>query len=252
VKFFLKLKSIAIKTRRFFTLEKYRLCYLHRWVLPRLKEFELCGVCLDISSVSLKMKEIIHSKLYENSEVMMCDKIIEANDRILELGGAIGFIGIYCQKKLGVSDYFSVEANPKTVSILKKNYFLNGLEPKVLTAALSDQTGSMDFFSSNDFFTSSVFLNTTFHKPEKITVDGMMFQDIIKSVPFECTAVVMDVEGAERFLNPANIPASVRKMVIELHPDILGVSEIFDYLVQLNAVGFRVVSFHYHTFALTR
>ena len=234
------------------TLEKWKRTFRNRVTLPRLKLFELRGVSLDVRDVSLRMRDLISSDRYETSEVMMCDEIIKSTDRVLELGSAIGFIGIYCQKILGVSKYFSIEANATTIAIAEKNYCLNKIEPRIFNAAINSRDEVVSLFPSDDFFTSSITTTGSTNHTTPIAVQGITFKKILDLPSFECTALIVDVEGAEIFLNPDEIPTSVCKIIIELHPEKLGVSEMFIYLMRLCSVGFRVHSFHYHTFALTR
>ena len=230
----------------------WRSLYHYRFVLKGLKEITHYGVKLDVSAISPLIKNSIHSGQYEKAEVDMCREILDEQDCILELGSAIGFLGIYCLKSLGVADYYSVEANPAVAKLLRTNYSLNGLQPKLLEAAVSNRRGGIDFFLCKDFWSSSTLSLEAACMDKKITVEGLLFEDILAAAPFTCTAMIVDIEGGEQFLSPASIPSSVKKLVIELHPEVVGVSGMFEYLALLIASGFKVVNYSYTTFALVR
>ncbi len=247
-----KLLGIWRNPRPYFTWEKYRQSYIHRCILPGLTEVELHGIRLNISKISPAMKNAIYSKSYEACEVAMCDSILNSQDRILELGSAIGFIGIYCTKKLGTTRYYSVEANPEIAAILRENYRLNGLEANLLEAAVSDQRGEINFFLGDNFWASSTIEPNASLPQKKITVKSLPLQDIIAGIPFECTTMIIDIEGGECSIRPDQIPSSIRKLIIELHPDIIGIPEMFDYLARLISAGFKVVAYSHTSFSLLR
>ena len=84
------------------------------------------GVSLDLSALPNGMKEVVISGNYERSEVMLLPGFIEPEDRILEIGSAIGFIGLYCRKIIGVKELVCVEPNPQTEKFLS-NFFCQDL-----------------------------------------------------------------------------------------------------------------------------
>jgi len=64
--------------------------------------------------------------------------------RFWRSGGAIGFIGLFCQKRIGIQQYFAFEANPETLGILRRNYELNTLTPAAWNLALARCDGPLD------------------------------------------------------------------------------------------------------------
>jgi hypothetical protein len=94
--------------------------YHWKYVLPKIQEIELEGLKFDVSQLSPKIRNRLLSGAYESYEKAMCRDFLTKNDAVMELGGAIGFIGMICQKQLGITEYASFEANPKTAEILKR------------------------------------------------------------------------------------------------------------------------------------
>ncbi|MDA0811407.1 MAG: hypothetical protein O3C21_03300 [Verrucomicrobia bacterium] len=55
--------------------------------------------------------------LREGTLLVCLDYLKNASDAVMEVGGAIGFIGLICQKKIGIQRYVSIEANPRTIEM---------------------------------------------------------------------------------------------------------------------------------------
>jgi hypothetical protein len=66
------------------------------------------------------------------------------------------------------------------------------------------------------------------------------------------TALVVDVEGAERFLDPTTLPNSIRTILIEFHPKILGARETYNLIARLIQSGFYVAKENGGTFAFLK
>jgi len=226
----------------------YTRCYF-KFVLPQITSATIEGIHLDLSRLSLKIRNRI-LKGYEEAEKMLCHRLLCRNDRVLELGGGIGFIGLYCQKRLGITNYVTVEANPFTISLLKENYQLNGMTPNVLNYAISDRNGPALLNIGGDFWEHSVGT-----KPENencLEVPGITFTDLLNSLPFHPNTLIIDVEGAERFINFREIPEDIRKIIIEIHPVIVGEASTEDLIRAVCDNGFRIVCKEGYTMALTK
>src|SRR5689334_8410587 len=130
-------KSLFEKTLLYHLVQEFQLRYRFKYVLPKIREIELEGLRFDVSGLSTKVRNRLLSGAYESHEKEMCFDFLTPHDSVLEIGGAIGFIGLICQKKIGIKKYSSVEANPRTCKILRHNYELNGLEPHVWNMALA-------------------------------------------------------------------------------------------------------------------
>src|SRR5690606_18333173 len=52
--------------------------------------------------------------------------------------------------------------------------------------------------------------------------------------------LIIDIEGAEQFIDPRQIPDTVSKMIIELHPKVIGQEVSYNIIAQFIGLGFRV------------
>lgn len=209
---------------------------LFKFILPRLLQAELEGVKLDISKLSSLMKNHIRTGRYDVQERRLAQQSLTKNDVILELGGAIGFIGLYCRKVIGVKHHFSVEASPHTLEQLKRNYALNGLTPYVIHAAAAAEDGEITLNVGGEFWENSV---VTKNSAKSITVPALSLSSLIRMMSEPPTALVCDIEGAEQQLDFTQLPASVKRIIIELHPEIIGQERVDRILAMLYTMGFK-------------
>ena len=211
-------------------------CYF-KFILPRITGTEIDGIKLDLSALSPKVRNRILMG-YEEAEKTLCRQLLRKNDVVLELGGGIGFIGLFCQKRLGIKSYVTVEANPHTITLLKQNYRLNGLTPRVLNYALSDTCGPVQLNISGDFWEHN--LDEQANTETLLTVPGITFTDLLKNLPIQPNTLIIDVEGAERFIDFREIPEEIKKIIVEIHPVIVGPSVVQEVISALHDARLHV------------
>ena len=219
-----------------------------KFILPRTRSAKLEGVKLDISTLSPLMKNIILTGRYESQERRLATKALSRQDVVLELGGAIGCIGLYCRKTLGVRHVTRVEANPQTLGLLRRNYACNGLEPNVIHAAAAAEDGELDLNVGGEFWENTL----TGTSSQTVRVPAKSFASIINLMPESPTALICDIEGAEQYLDFTRLPSSVNKIIIELHPSMTGQEQADAVLFNLARLGFAVREQQEQTFLLTR
>ena len=132
--------------------QDFRLRWYFKFTLPAKTQATLYGVKLDISMLSPMMKNNILEGRYEFLERRIACRCLKAQDVVLELGGAIGFIGLFCRKVIGVRHHLTVEANPKTIELMKRNYRLNDMTPDVVHAAAAAADGEITLDVGGEFW----------------------------------------------------------------------------------------------------
>ena len=228
--------------------------FLTRWhfkfTLPAKKSTKLHGVKLDISRLSPLMKNHILQDRYEFQERRLVQLCLGKDDVILELGGAIGFIGIFCRKVIGVKSHLTVEPNPNTLAMLRRNYALNQLEPRVIEAAASSEDGHISLNIGGEFWENSIV--TANDTATQITVPSMSLRSIVKQMPASPTALICDIEGAETYLDFTQLPKTVTRVIIELHPTIVGEEANQRVISQFHSLGFKEQSVEENTWLFVR
>lgn len=191
---------------------------LHR--VFRIKETQLDGIRISCDSSMmdhLVARDIIRGG-YEEAERQLARKAIREGDYILEIGAGVGAVGILCCKQAGAGRVTSYEANPYLEPVIRHNFSLNGLKPNLILKAVSARGGPITFFRSNNIVSSSVFDRAL--NGEEMTVDSVSINQAL--VHSRAQVIVMDVEGAEVELLTAADLSSVREIIVEIHPHIVG------------------------------
>jgi FkbM family methyltransferase len=183
----------------------------------------------------------------------MCFDYLSSDDSVLEIGGAIGFIGLICQKKLGIQKYASFEANPKTFEILKRNYELNGVAPRVWNMALANHDGHVDLEVGSDFWENSICYDSACKDGVKtVRVPAGTLETLLGLVGEKVNTLIIDIEGAEQFIDFRRIPEEISKIIIELHPGVMGQELMYNIVATLVGLGFRVAREENDTFVFLR
>lgn len=194
------------------------------------------GITLSMRGASPRVRFALLTD-YEHEDARLCQQFLTSQDRVLEIGSAIGFLSLFCRKKLGIRDFAMVEANPELLDIIEENYRLNGMEPpKVLNVAAGPDDRSIQFGISRDYFSSSASIMN--ENTSQITVDQKSIPSIIGISGFTPNTLIMDIEGGE-----IDIPAEhfnlFDKIIIELHGRFVGDDKIRHLIDTLTSLGFR-------------
>ncbi len=70
-------------------------------------------------------------------------------------------------------------------------------------------------------------------------VPARSLRSLVQAMPFSPTALICDIEGAEQYLDFGQLPASVTKIILEVHPTMIGQNMVERTLESLRALGFR-------------
>ena len=219
---------------------------------PLAEDIEYHGVKIKIGCLPKEMQKVFEGDYYETSEINLLTKFVSAGDRVLEIGAALGFVGLYCRKVLKVDKLVSVEPNPRTIAYLKKNYELNGLEPVLICAALAEHDGPVQLQVSDMFWEDSLASKNDGTAGECISVEGLSFEGLVRRANFSFNTLVIDCEGAEQFIPFKTIPDGIEKVVIELHPQMIGARAAYKVLADLIRLGFDVQGQDNYVWALSR
>jgi FkbM family methyltransferase len=214
-----------------------------RWrfkvVLPNTTLVFINGIRLDVQDLPSMMKNHIMEGRYEFQERRMVDAQLSVTDRVLELGGAIGYISLHCRCNLGIHYYTSVEPNPNTLAMMERNHKLNHIEARYIHAAAADRDGSMQLDISGDFWCNSLIRSST--GGSTITVPTLSLASILKRLDYTPTVLIADIEGAEQYIDFSALPAATRKIIIELHPDVIGQDKVDHIKSRLALLGFNLI-----------
>jgi len=246
------LRSILRQTLPAHIWRKAKHHYFQHYVLPVASEATLNGVRLDISKLCPRMKEVILSGEYESAEATLCGQTILPGDRILELGGAIGFVGLLCLRNLHAAEVVSAEPNPRTAAILRRNFELNHCSAAVEEVAISDRDGALDLCISDEFWGDNAFAANGTSARSQVRVQSRTLGSLLTDRRSHFSVLISDIEGAETLIDWGQLPPSIDRIIIELHPGIVGYASAYDVLHKLAQLGFSVSGRINEVFSLSR
>ena len=197
---------------------------------------EIHGVKLNINhpSITDNLKEFFYNESYEGQEVRVLEKVLEKSDRVFEIGAGIGFLSTYCSKKIGSDKVVAYEANPQMITKIKETYKLNGVNPIINNIILMDKDGEVDFYLEDDFWSSSMIKRSD--NAKKIKVKTADINNELKK--YNSNFMIIDIEGGEELLIPIINFNAIDKILIELHPNIIGNKSTSNIIKTLIEKGF--------------
>lgn len=175
----------------------------------------------------------LESKEYEHQESSELPWIIEDGERILEIGGGIGYISALAARDKRTSSIRVYEANPFLIPLIKNIHRINCIEGvEVLNGVLSNNKNETKskFYLRQDFWASSL-KEKPWDYNEVIEVPNMSFSQEIKT--FNPTLIICDIEGGELDLFQNSTLEGVNKVYMEVHQDVLGrrgMKSLFDVM----------------------
>lgn len=208
------------------------------WRLPKAGYSTNFGVRLPIKHPAITppiQKDIFFGE-YEAKEAELLQKKIAADDVVMEVGAGIGFLSALSAKAVGSERVFAYEANPQLMGIIKQVHTINGVAPTVSNVLLGEGDGERDFWLAKDYWASSLIQGSGDATPIRVRQIDLN-REIQRIQP---SFMILDIEGGEyEFLRHARLDP-IRKIVIEVHPYVLGYTRISEMLGWLFAAGFAL------------
>jgi FkbM family methyltransferase len=181
------------------------------------------------------IRKALYNRSYEAPERMLIRAILEPGDRVVEIGACSGMVSVVCASIVGAENVLSYEANPALEALIRQNFALNGLKPNVRMKAVTADGRDVVLHVPKWVFSSSLVDGI---KGEAVTVASDAFAAIMAE--FRPTALVLDVEGSEDELLGSGDLEGVHKIVVEMHPHIIGEARVAAIEDRLVSLGFSI------------
>ena len=184
--------------------------------------FEIRNVRLDIPSEHLTrpIKEALTGGYYEKAEHRALGIHLRSNDRMVDLGAGAGYLCCVASAIIGANNVLGVEAHPDMAPVARANLRLNGHgKARVLKGAVVPDSVDDDqvaFMISQGFWASGLKNDGKSWGVREVRTPALKISDIMAG--HAPTLVVMDIEGAEASFTDYKWPASVRMVILEVHP----------------------------------
>ncbi len=187
-------------------------------------------------TVSDTVLKFLKEGRYESREGKILDLIIEDGDRILELGGGLGFISTIAARNKKTEAVMTYEANPALASVIAKTHELNSVtNVEVRTGVLVREARQeyIPFYVRKDFWGSSLAKKDGETNAKEVLVPVNELSWVLGA--FCPTMIVCDIEGGEAALFDGRSLPGVKKVLVELHQSVIGPSgmkSVFDSFSQ--------------------
>jgi FkbM family methyltransferase len=183
---------------------------------------------------------------YEAQERALVGALLHPDDRVVEVGTAVGAVTMTAANIVGAKNVLTYDANPQIAADARRNFAYNGLsEIQSRVGVLCNRSRFADVPRDVEFFISRDFWASRLHV-------GANRQDIVETVrvPTACleeqiadhraTALICDIEGGEVDLLTEADLAGIRLIIMETHNWAVGVQASNAMMRSLIVNGFNV------------
>lgn len=172
---------------------------------------------------------------YERPEARIMARALSPEDTVMELGTGLGYLSCLCAKTTGSARVHTFEANPALEAVIRKNYALNGVSPRLDICLLGAAPGTVTFYLMKNFWSSSTVKRHP--RARAIRVPVKSFNDTLAAI--RPSFLLVDIEGGEEDLFSFARLDGVRKLCIELHPHVIGQAAVDKVVAAIEQQGFR-------------
>jgi FkbM family methyltransferase len=221
---------------------------------------ELDGVKVPIrgSFLSPRMRRHLMRGGYERAERKLLARLIRPGDAVIELGASMGIVSSLLAKKVGPSgEVAAVEPNRLLHPHFARQLAVNGVEATlvpVLGCPLWEGPVPEEV-SRQKFAAVENSLSGRAAGAEGDAVPWLTLKEVAERAKIAApTAIVIDVEGGEQVWcdHAPGFPESVRVVIVEIHPHLIGEVKSGECVQALVREGFAVAAISGTVFGLVR
>jgi FkbM family methyltransferase len=196
------------------------------------------NLALEDSRIPEKTGEALVRGRYEFKEREIARRMLGKGDRVIELGAGMGVVSLTIARLVGADAIQSFEANPVIVELARENAAANDLPVTFRHAIASprvvaDETPHIDFFVLKSFEASS----TRQVSPGQTSVQVPTTPLEQEIAAFGANALVFDIEGFETEIIEKTELSGIEKLILEIHPKIIGMDTCVSLINRLEAQG---------------
>lgn len=208
---------------------------------------------LDPQIISPAIAESIRAGRYEKTEAKVLPGIIEPGERVVDVGGGLGFTAAVMARTGRAERVVCVEAHPGLIPLIEAVRELNAVDFEVRHAAVAPAPDgpTTPFYLAGHFWASSLLPMAQARLSGVAEIPALSFADLVRA--YAPTMYVIDIEVLKEFIAPAadgldgldSIALDgVAKVVVQTHQNVAGrrgVKRVFDWF---SARGFVYSPLH--------
>lgn len=231
-----KLKRICYGARPHVLFQTLQKCYLR---VLRPSKIKMAGILIPMGPhITQRISEFLFLNLYETFEIKALQATLESSDTVIELGTGLGVMAALSAKKVSDLHVNTYELNPELETPILELFRLNQLNPTLHLYGLGAEDKQIEFFIQNEFWISSSIHPETSKDYRTIKVHIKSFDQEVKTLNPPPNYLIVDIEGGEYELFSGSTLETIQKILVEVHPDVLGASKIDQINRMLEKKGF--------------
>jgi len=215
-----------------------RVPILRTWLESREREFSLGDIIIEAPRppVSKSLRKSLRKKEYEAPELNLVCRLVRPGNTVLDLGSGLGLIAIAAARSSGNGRVVGYEADPVIARLAEKNIRRNGARVEIRNKAIAREKGVCEFHVRSVFAASSLF---PLKGSKKILIEADASRDVVNEI--QPDVIICDTEGSEKELFSGANLSSVQRLVVEVHPQVIGLLGALKCVRDLAAAGFSLV-----------
>jgi FkbM family methyltransferase len=215
-----------------------RLPILKHWRAQSDDEFAVGDIRIEAPNppVSRSVRRSLRKNGYETAELYLVRQLVRPGNAVLDLGSGLGLTSIAAAKASRGGRVVGYEADPVIAPLAEKNIRRNAVNVEIRNKGIATEKGACDFYVHPSFPASSVF---PFKGARKISIEADAFQDVIDEIRPD--VIACDIEGVEKEIFAGADLSSVGRLIVEVHPQVIGLASVLKCVQDLIHMGFFLV-----------
>ena len=215
-----------------------RIPVFRHWAQRSEREFVIDDIVIEAPRppVSKSVRKSLRKNDYEIAESYLIRRLVRPGDTVLDLGSGLGLTTIAAAKASVTGRIVGYEADPMIAPLAEKNVQRNGVRVDIRNKAIARQKGRCEFYVHRSFPASSVF---PFKGSRKILIEADAFSDVLAEI--QPQVIACDIEGVEKEIFAGADLSSVHRLIVEVHPQVIGPEGVAQCIQDLAASGFSPV-----------
>ncbi len=215
-----------------------RIPFIRHWRERRDFEFVVGDIVIDAPRppVSRSVRKSLRKNDFETAEAYLVRHLVHPGDTVLDLGSGLGLTSIAAAKASCNGRVVGYEADPVIAPLAEKNVRRNGVHVEIRNKAIAREKGACEFYVRRSFPASSM---VPFKGSKKIRIEADAFQEVVDEI--QPDVIVCDIEGIETEVFASANLSSVHRLVVEVHPQVVGLPAVLKCVLALAASGLSLV-----------
>ena len=215
-----------------------RVPIIGNWHERRDYEFMVGDIVIEAPKppISRSVRKSLRKNEYETAETYLVRHLVRRGNTVLDLGSGLGLTSIAAAKASGNGRVVGYEADPVIAPLAEKNVRRNGVNVEIRNRAIAKEKGVCELHVHPSFPASSLF---PFKGSKRILIEADASRDVVDEI--QPDVISCDIEGLEKEVFVTANLSSVHRLVVEVHPQVIGLLGVLKCVQDLAVSGFSLV-----------